>query len=498
MPERSGHDMGGLSRRELVAGGAVAATAALLPGAAPARAAGRRPRRVDVVVVGAGLAGLTTAADLADRGRSVVVLEARRRVGGRTLDVPLGGGRVVEVGGQWVGPTQDRVLARARRLGVRTFKTHNEGQTLLWWDGARTPFPATDPLAPFPGATFAETVALIGRLDADAATLPVDRPWTAPRAGEWDAMTSETWKLQHVADRGTRKVFDLAVQATCAVEPAELSHLFLLWYVAQAGNARTGGSLARLTTVAGGAQESRFAGGAQRVSVELARRLGRRVVLGAPARRIEHERGGVVVHAGGRTVRARRAVVAVAPALAGRIAYDPPLPPARDQLTQRFPQASAIKCLAVYDEPFWRADGLSGQVQSDTGPVKITFDNSPPGGRPGILLAFVEGHEARVLSRRSAADRRRIVASELARYFGARAGRPRRLIVKDWSREPWTRGCYEGFAPPGVLTEYGEALRAPVGRIHWAGTETATRWIGYMDGAVSSGERAAREVLARL
>jgi monoamine oxidase len=496
VPDGNGQDTGGLSRRELVAGGAAAAVS-LLPGAAPASAA-RRRRRVDVVVVGAGLAGLTAAADLAERGRSVVVVDARRRVGGRTLNAPLGGGRVVEVGGQWVGPTQDRLLARARRLGVRTFKTFNEGRTLLWWDGVRTPFPATDPLAPFPGATFAETVALIGRLDADAATLPVDRPWRAPRAREWDAMTSETWKLENIADPGTRKVFDLAVQATWAAEPADLSHLFLLWYVAQAGNARTGGSLARLTTVAGGAQESRFVGGAQRVSIELARRLGRRVVLGAAVRRIEHDRGGVVVHAGGRALRARRAVVAVAPTLAGRIAYDPPLPAARDQLTQRFPQASAIKCLAVYDEPFWRAEGLSGQVQSDTGPVKITFDNSPPGGRPGVLLAFVEGHEARVLARRSPADRRRIVAAELQRYFGPRAGRPRRLLIRDWSHEPWTRGCYEGFTPPGVLTEYGDALRAPVGRIHWAGTETATRWIGYMDGAVSSGERAAREVLARL
>jgi monoamine oxidase len=191
-------------------------------------------------------------------------------------------------------------------------------------------------------------------------------------------------------------------------------------------------------------------------------------------------------------------IVAVPPALAGRIAYDPPLPATRDQLTQRLPMGSVIKCLAVYDEPFWRKDGLSGQVQSDTGPMKLTYDNSPPGGRPGVLLGFVEGHDARVLTRRSPRERGRVVTAEFARHFGPRAGRPRRLILKDWAEEPWSRGCYEGYAPPGVLTEYGMALRAPVGRIHWAGTETATRWVGYMDGAVSSGERAAREVLARL
>ena len=239
-------------------------------------------------------------------------------------------------------------------------------------------------------------------------------------------------------------------------------------------------------------------GGSQRISVLLARRLGRRVRLGAPVRRIEQDAHGVVVHADGHTVRARRVVVAVPPTLAGRIAYGRPLPAARDQLTQRMPQGSVIKCLAVYDEPFWRADGLSGQVQSDTGPIKITYDNSPPSGRPGVLLGFVEGDAARELTRRSARERARVVSAEFARYFGPRAGRPRKLILQDWSEAEWTRGCYEAFAPPGVLTEYGDALRAPVGRIHWAGTETATYWTGYMDGAVSAGERAAREVLARL
>jgi monoamine oxidase len=291
---------------------------------------------------------------------------------------------------------------------------------------------------------------------------------------------------------------DVVTEAVLACQPRDVSSLFFLWYIAQAGNEGTGGSLARLISTPGGAQESRFVGGAERVSSRLAKRLGRRVVLGAPVRRIEIGKGRVVVHAKGARVRARRAIVAVPPTLAGRITYDPPLPALRDQLTQRLPQGSAIKVQAVYDEPFWREDDLSGQTISDEGPVKVTFDNTPPSGGPGVLLGFLEGHDARTWGARNASKRRKAALESFARYFGPRALKPTRYVERNWAEEQWTRGCYEAFAPPGVLSDYGRALRKPIGPIHWAGTETATRWIGYMDGAVSSGERAAEEVLGDL
>jgi monoamine oxidase len=197
-------------------------------------------------------------------------------------------------------------------------------------------------------------------------------------------------------------------------------------------------------------------------------------------------------------VRARRAVVAIPPTLAGRIAYDPPLPAYRDQLTQRFPMGSCVKCLAFYEEPFWRADGLSGSAVSDPGPASIVFDNSPPDGSPGIIVGFLEGHWARELGRVSEEERRTAVLTNFARLFGPRAASPEQYLERNWGEEEWSRGCYVGYTPPGVLTAYGPAIRAPIGPLHWAGTETATVWNGYMDGAIQSGERAAREALAAL
>jgi monoamine oxidase len=215
-------------------------------------------------------------------------------------------------------------------------------------------------------------------------------------------------------------------------------------------------------------------------------------------RRIRHGADGVTVEADGATIAARAAIVAIAPTLAGRVAYDPPLPGFRDQLTQRMPLGTVAKCMAVYDEPFWRQEGLSGQGTSDTGPVKLTFDNSPPDGSPGVLLGFLEGRRARELGRLPAAERRTAVIDCFTRLFGPRAARPGDYLERLWAEEEWTRGCYGCHMPTGAWTNYGPALREPIGPLHWAGTEYATVWNGYMDGAVRSGEQVAREALERL
>jgi monoamine oxidase len=454
-------------------------------------ARGGKTREADVAVIGAGLAGLTAARRLAEAKLEPVVLEARDRVGGRTLNHEIGGGKVVEVGGQWVGPTQRRLLALSEELGIDRFPTHDEGENVIEWRGERKRYRGAIPrINP---AILADLAQAQVRLDRMARSVPLETPWEAARAARWDAQTFATWLQRNVATAGARTLFEIGVEAVLAQEPADLSLLHVLFYT------HSGGGFDALIGTSGGAQQDRFVGGSQLVALRLAEALGdERVALEAPVRRIAHGADGVTVAADGLEVRARRAIVALPPTLAGRIAYDPPLPGFRDQLTQRMAQGTVIKCMAIYPEPFWRGEGLTGQGTSDVGPVRVTFDNSPPDGTPGVLLGFLEGRQARALGRRSPDERRDAVVGCFVRMFGPRAAAPDGYVERVWADEEWTRGCYGCAMPTGAWTEFGPALRAPIGPLHWAGAETATVWSGYMDGAVSSGERAAADVVAAL
>jgi monoamine oxidase len=459
-----------ITRRGALGAAATGAGVAALPAAAEAhRGRGRRRSlSADVVVVGGGLSGLTTARALRAKGHSVYVLEARDRVGGRTWTKKVRG-VPVDFGGQWIGPGQTRIAALAKAVGVPTFKTYNTGLNVYQRLGALKTYSGAIPPAE-PAAIGDIAVALVA-LDRMAKEVPLAAPWTAPKG---------------------RLLLDLGIEAVFAGEPRDVSLLHVLFYIHSAG------SFENLINTAGGAQESRFVGGSQTVSKRVAARLGHRVLLGTPVRRIVRGRRGVTVESDHAVVHARYCVVTAPPALAARIDYDPILPAVRDQLTQRMPMGSVLKVHALYDRPFWRDDGRTGQATSDTGPVKVTYDNSPPTGPTGVLIGFIEGEEARKWGPRPLAQRRAAVIAQFAKWFGPAAGSPRAYVEQNWMEEEWSRGCYGAWAPPGVLLDYGTALRKPVGRIHWAGTETSTEWCGYMDGAVRSGERVAAEVGALL
>jgi monoamine oxidase len=443
----------------------------------------------DVVVVGAGLAGLAAASRLVDAGAEVVVLEARQRVGGRTLTLPAADGTPIDHGGQWIGPTQDRIAALAARVGVTTYPSWERGLNTEFRDGRAHRFDGQLPNGSDPVSAVAMGQA-IRELDAMAARVPLEAPWTAAEALAWDSQTAETWLQARVPSERARAWLRAAIRGTLAAEPRDLSLLHTLFFI------RSAGGIALLLATAGGAQERRFHQGAQAISIRLAEALGDRVMLGAPAEVVRHGEGGIVVEAAGRAVAAGRAILAMPPALAGRISYRPALPGWRNQLTQRVPMGSVVKVHALYDEPFWREEGLSGLAVSDSGPVSVVYDNSPDEGSPGVLVGFIEGEHARTWARRNPADRRAGILARLVEYFGERAGRPRELLERSWADEEYSGGCYAGYFPPGVWTSFGQALREPIGRLHWAGTETATVWTSYMEGAVQSGERAADEVLA--
>jgi monoamine oxidase len=497
---------GKLTRRKLVGTAAAAGAGAAIanaPGASFAR--GRRRGRVkaDVAIVGAGFAGLTAAIKLHNHGKSVVVLEARNRVGGRAHNHHLGHGKVSEAGATFVGPTQGHILSLAKRFGVGKFLTYDEGDNVYYRDGMRLTYSdksATGIVPPDPTID-ADAAAVVVQLDNLSTKVPVDSPWDASRAAEWDGQTLESWAQTHSSystNESFRRLVGVATRPIFGAEAREISFLFTLFYIAASGDETHPGTFERNFSTRNGAQMWRFHGGTQLITQRMARRLGDRVVLRAPAKRIVQRHHHVTVHTPRLDVRAKRVIVAVPPTLAGRIHYHPELPTGRDQLTQRLPQGTLIKVACVYDKPFWREDGLNGTALSLNGPVNATFDDSPPDGKPGVVFGFVGGDEARKFARMRPADRRAAVVKNFKQYFGPRAGKPREYFETNWTKEEWTRGCPVAVPGPGVLVAYGPALRRPIGRIHWAGTETSTYWNGYMDGAVRSGERAAKEILDEL
>ena len=498
-----------LTRRRLLGTGAAAGAGALLSGGPPAdarkrtRTSRRRTRKADVVVVGAGFAGLTAARDLAKAGKHVVLLEARHRVGGRVFQHELGNGVWSEAGGTFVGPTQDHLLALAKGYGIGTFNVYDpDGSKNVYYSpsGQRFEFADNGPTgtAPPDPTIIPELALVVGNLDQMSTTVPVDAPWEAPKAHEWDSQTLQSYINDNTATNGFRQVIPLATRPIFGAEPGELSLLFTLFYIASSGNETTPGTFERNFDTRDGAQMFRFEGGSALIGKAMAKDLRGHIVLGSPVRRITQHKGGVTVLSDKVTVNAKRVIVAVPPTLAGRIEYAPGLPFQRDQLTQRFGQGALTKVAAVYDTPFWRDKGFNGTGLSADGLVTATFDDSPPGGKPGIVFGFVGGDKCRAYATMSKADRRAAVLNEFAQFWGSEALKPNEYFETTWAGEHWTRGCPVGIPATGALVAYGDRLRAPVGRIHWAGTETSNYWNGYMDGAVRSGERAAKEVADEL
>jgi monoamine oxidase len=440
----------------------------------------------DVVVIGAGLAGLNAAYCIDAAGASVIVLEARDRVGGRTLTEDIGDVRF-DLGAQWTGPTQYRVADLCARLGVATFPTAHEGRKVLQIQSKTSTYTSNIPSLP-PFALLA-LHRLMKRIERTANKVTAEHAFSLAETRELDAVTVAEWCRRHTKNAKVHALIQATTRVVFGADPTEISALHFFSYL------NAGGGLERLIAIDNGAQQDRFVGGAQQLSEGLAEPMEDRVVLSAPVLRVRTSDDDVVIETERGHIRTGRVIVAIPPTMVGRIHFDPPLPATRDQLHQRMPMGATTKVIAVYKEPFWREAGLSGEAVCGDGPVSVVFDNTTEDGTPA-LLAFVVGRPAREWGQLDAETRQLGVLSQLAKWFGDSAMDPVAYVEKDWSEDPWTRGCPIGVAGPDVLSVHGPALRAPVGRIHWAGTETATEWTGFMEGALQSGERAAAEVLA--
>lgn len=477
--------------RSLLGAAALAAPALARPARRRAHETDDGGERVDVAVVGAGFAGLTAGRALARAGRRVVVIEARDRVGGRTKPGRIAG-VTIDLGGQWAGPTQTRLLALAAEYGVATYDTDLNGRCIAEVDGHRAEGDGEDFLGVFGLFDKLAFRRLVDRIGAMAAQVPLDAPWTAPHAADWDALSLDEWMRRETGRPRLHAALRVALGSIFGADATELSLLYFLFYV------RSGDSFPALLSCRGGAQEKLFTGGVHQLAARMADDLRPAVVLGTPARAVVQEGERVRVLAGDRAWEARAAIVAVPPPLTARIAWHPALPPERDALVQRLPMAAIMKFFAAYPRPFWRDHGWNGFAFSTEATLSPVFEMTPPGAPVAVLMGFVDAGRAVELRRQSPDRQRATIVADLRRYFGAEAAAPLDVVGQSWLDEEWSRGGPVATAPPETLSRFGAALRAPVGRIHWAGTETSERWCGYIDGAIRSGERAATEVAQRL
>lgn len=458
------------------------------------------PESVDVVVVGAGLSGLTAARDLLNGGKTVVMLEARDRVGGKIYNHPLRNGGVTEVGAEFVGPTQDKVLTMISDLGLETFNTYNVGNSVLWSNDTRlvySPDPQLGGAPPVDNLSLIQVATARAQLDSWAAQVNTSAPWTHPNATIWDSQTFEHFLEEYTTQSNAKLVLTTACKAIFAAKPRELSLMYVLAYIAAAGNETTVGSLERLVAVEKGAQEQRVKGGTGLIPERLAEKVGsKHIVLDAAVTSISKGSKGYTVVSRAGNVQAKRVVLAMSPPLLRQITFEPALPFKRQELNRRTKMPALGKGIAIYNTPFWRkSENTSAQVISDSGSVRVTFDSTPSDTSFGAILGFILGNEMRALDKLTPEKGEKRIMSDYVNYFGSEAANVKEFVLFRWDLEEWSRGGPTAVAPPNVLSRYGASLRKSFGGLHFAGTETSEFWTGYMDGAIRSGSRAAREIL---
>uniref|UniRef100_H2MF43 Amine oxidase n=2 Tax=Oryzias latipes TaxID=8090 RepID=H2MF43_ORYLA len=449
----------------------------------------------DVIVVGAGISGLSAAKLLKASGLNPVVLEARNRVGGRTFTVRNKETKWVDLGGAYVGPTQNRILRLAKEYDIKTYKVNEQESLVHYVNGKSSPFKGSFPPMWNP-IVMLDFNNLFRTMDEMGKEIPQEAPWRAPHAEEWDKLSMQQLFEKICWTSAVRRFATLFVNVNVTSEPHEVSALWFLWYVKQCGGTM------RIFSTTNGGQERKFLGGSGQISEGMAKELGERVKLESPVYRIDQTGDLVVVETVNKeTYMARYVIVATPPGLNLKMHFSPELPPLRNQLIHRVPMGSVIKCMVYYKENFWRKKGYCGTmvIEEEGAPIGLTLDDTKPDGTVPAIMGFILARKSRKLVSLTKEERLKRICEIYSRVLGSEeALHPVHYEEKNWCEEEYSGGCYTAYFPPGILTQFGKVLREPVGRLFFAGTETATEWSGYMEGAVQAGERAAREIMCAM
>ncbi len=442
----------------------------------------------EVIVIGAGYAGLTAARNLIRGGKKVLLLEARDRVGGRVYTHHTSQGYYMDKGAGWIGPTQDRMYALLKEFNISALPTYTSGKSIFYYNDKKKRYSG---LIPPVGIHHLIGVQLaLNKINKFSKKINLKAPWNSLNASIYDSITTEDWMTKQMPkSQVARDIFKLAFEAVWAAHPREVSLLHTLFYV------KSGGNIELLTNVKNGAQQDRILGGADAPARALAQQIKARIQLQAKVTAIEQNAEGVKIIGENFQYQSKKVVIAMPPIVADDIIFTPTLPPMRQSLQKKMPMGKVWKTFMVYEKPFWRKMGMNGMITAPQENVSVVFDNSPKDESVGILMGFVSADAASYFQALSQEERKDEVLGAYNKYFGEVANNPIHYEDHCWTEDPLTKGCYVGLMPPSVMTSYGTALCRPVVHIHWAGTETSEIWNGYMEGAIRSGERVAAEIL---